>query len=156
LRHRIADFSLIVRRSGINVDNLQADLEREIRNLQKWQHPYSGLSPHLQTLFEHGWLIASLEGGNLAIRSGHLLLALLTHSELSQLALRGSMLFAKFKVDELKHDLHKFVVGSMESPPAVDAEGNTGPAWMPRGDPLGNSSIVPPARRLLSTSTLTC
>lgn len=132
-----SDFSLIARHGGINVNNLQADLEREVATFKNGNARTPVLSPHLQTLFEHGWLIASLEGGNLAIRSGHLLLALLTHSELSQLALRGSMLFAKFKVDELKHDLYKFVVGSMESPPAVDAEGNTGPDWMSHGDPLG-------------------
>ena len=55
-------------------------------------------SQHLPTLFEHAWLIASLGSAPdrpNQIRSGHLLLALLTEPSLAQLAQRGSQLFAQ-------------------------------------------------------------
>ncbi|BEV17348.1 type VI secretion system ATPase TssH [Herbaspirillum sp. DW155] len=130
-----SDFSLIARRSGISTDSLQADLEREIATFKNGNTRTPVLSPHLQTLFEHGWLIASLEGGNPSIRSGHLLLALLTQSELSQLAYRGSKLFAKFKVDELKHDLHRLAEGSIESPATGNADTHDDAEH--GGDPVG-------------------
>lgn len=130
-----SDFSLIARRSGITTESLQADLEREIATFKNGNTRTPVLSPHLQTLFEHGWLIASLEGGNSSIRSGHLLLALLTQSELSQLAYRGSKLFAKFKVDELKHDLHRLAEGSMESPATAEADAHADAEC--GGDPVG-------------------
>ncbi|MGC4244164.1 MAG: Clp protease N-terminal domain-containing protein, partial [Herbaspirillum sp.] len=132
-----SDFCLIARRSGISLDSLQADLEREIGTFKNGNTRTPVLSPHLQTLFEHGWLIASLDSGNPAIRSGHLLLALLTQSELSQLAYRGSKLFAKFKVDELKHDLHKLTEGSVEAPAMADAGGKPGEEDSAGGDPVG-------------------
>src|SRR5690606_5297094 len=46
---------------------------------------------------------------------GHLLLALLTEPSLSQLAYRGSKLFAKIKRDELKHDFARLTQGSIEA-----------------------------------------
>ncbi|OWY30648.1 type VI secretion system ATPase TssH [Herbaspirillum robiniae] len=133
-----SDFSLIARRSGISADSLQADLEREIGNFKNGNTRTPVLSPHLQTLFEHGWLIASLEGGNPAIRSGHLLLALLTQGELSQLAYRGSKLFAKFKVDELKHDLGKLAEGSVEAVLVQQGDEDQG-----GGDPVGEMAARP-------------
>ncbi|WP_432241455.1 type VI secretion system ATPase TssH [Herbaspirillum robiniae] len=133
-----SDFSLIARRSGISADSLQADLEREIGNFKNGNTRTPVLSPHLQTLFEHGWLIASLEGGIPAIRSGHLLLALLTQGELSQLAYRGSKLFAKFKVDELKHDLGKLAEGSVEA--VLVQQGDEDQSG---GDPVGEMAARP-------------
>ncbi|EJN00478.1 type VI secretion system ATPase TssH [Herbaspirillum sp. YR522] len=130
-----SDFSLIARRSGISIDSLQADLENEISRFKNGNTRTPVLSPHLQTLFEHGWLIASLDGQNPSVRSGHLLLALLTQPDLAQLAYRGSKLFTKFKLDELKHDLAKLSEGSVEATGAshqqdADAAGDG-------GDPVG-------------------
>ena len=130
-----SDFSLIARRSGISIDSLQADLENEISRFKNGNTRTPVLSPHLQTLFEHGWLIASLDGQNPSVRSGHLLLALLTQPDLAQLAYRGSKLFTKFKLDELKHDLAKLSEGSIEATGVsvqqdADATGDG-------GDPVG-------------------
>ncbi|NQE50316.1 type VI secretion system ATPase TssH [Herbaspirillum rubrisubalbicans] len=138
-----SDFSLIARRSGISIDSLQADLEREIATFKNGNTRTPVLSPHLQTLFEHAWLIASLDGGNPAIRSGHLLLALLTQSELSQLAYRGSKLFAKFKVAELKHDLYKLTEGSVEA--LAESVSGQGPAgdMNESADPVGEMNARP-------------
>ena len=50
-----------------------------------------------------------------------MLLALLTEPGLSQLAFRGSKLFVRFKVDELKHKLLELTAGSQEAAQAVRA-----------------------------------
>ncbi|MCI1016201.1 type VI secretion system ATPase TssH [Herbaspirillum sp. C7C2] len=136
-----SDFSLIAHHSGVSSDSLQTDLEHEIASFKNGNTRTPVLSPHLQTLFEHGWLIASLEGSNPQIRSGHLLLALLTHSELSQLAYRGSRLFAHFKVEQIKHDLRKLTVGSVESTVGIEYSAAPEDSGLSQGDPVGEMQV---------------
>lgn len=98
---------------------LEADLQAEIGRFKAGNSRTPVFSPHLPKLFEHAWLIASLDtesGQPNTIRSNHLLLALLTEPDLVQLAYRGSKLLVKFKVDELKHNLAKLTDSTQEAP----------------------------------------
>ena len=114
------DFVRIVNQSGISVTGLETDLRREVARFAGGSARTPVFSKHLPTLFEHAWLIASLGGGGPhQIRSGHLLLALLTAPDLAQLAQRGSKLFAQVPVDRLKHDFDKLTRGSDEAAPAA-------------------------------------
>jgi type VI secretion system protein VasG len=115
LEQPASDFSLLCRHSGISHTELQRDLEQEIGRFKAGNTRTPVFSAHLPVLLEHGWLIASLESYNVRIRSAHLLLALLTEPSLSQLAYRGSKLFARFKLDDLKHQLDKLTRGSEEA-----------------------------------------
>ncbi|MBW8829409.1 MAG: type VI secretion system ATPase TssH [Burkholderiales bacterium] len=114
-----SDFVMLCRNFGISTTELQRDLESEIGRFKNGNTRTPVLSQHLPVLFEHGWLIASLESHVARIRSGHLLLALLTEPSLSQLAYRGSKLFVKFKLDELKHKLPELTHGSTEATESV-------------------------------------
>ena len=104
-------------------------------------------SPHLPKLLEHAWLIASLDVQTPRIRSAHLLLALLTEPNLSSLALRGSSLFAKFPVDELKHRWGELTATSQEARegPPVSAR--------PLADGGPESAVVPGRTRALDLYT---
>ena len=113
------DFVLLCKQSGIATSALQADLEREIGRFKNGNTRTPVFSPHLPTLFEHAWLIASLDAHHSRIRSSHLLLALLTEPGLAQLAFRGSPLFVKFKADDIKHRLAEVTEGSQESADGV-------------------------------------
>ncbi|WKK18470.1 type VI secretion system ATPase TssH [Achromobacter insolitus] len=114
-----SDFSIVVRRSGIEASVLEADLNAEIRGFKNGNTRTPVFSPHLPRLFEHAWLIASLDTQTTRIRSGHLLLALLTEPDLAQLARRGSRLFESFRLDELKHDFAALTAGSEETGQSV-------------------------------------
>jgi len=116
-----SDFAVLCKRFDISLSELQRDLEGEIRRFKNGNSRTPVFSTHLPTLFEHAWLIASLESHNSRIRSAHLLLSLLIEPGLSQLALRGSKQFAKFKVDELKHKLVDLTRSSQEAGDAVRA-----------------------------------
>lgn len=115
-----SDFSLICRKFGISTSSLQSDLHTELSRFKNGNSRTPVFSPHLPKLFENAWLIASLDKQTTRIRSGHLLLALLTEPDLCQLAYRGSKLFSKFKLDELKHDLARLTEGSQEAGQGVD------------------------------------
>jgi type VI secretion system protein VasG len=110
-----SDFAILCKRFDVVSGVLQTDLEREMARFRNGNTRTPVFSPHLQTLFEHAWLIASIEAHDARIRSAHLLLALLTEPGLSQLAYRGSALFGRFRADELKHKLADVTRGSAEA-----------------------------------------
>jgi type VI secretion system protein VasG len=129
-----SDVAVIARQCGISPGMLEADLQAEVGRFKTGNARTPVFSARLPKLFEHAWLIASLDipdGRPAEIRSGHLLQSLLTDPELSQLAYRGSKLFDKFDVDQIKHNLDKIAAGSQE---AVQA---AAPAQQGGSDPVG-------------------
>ncbi|PKO88309.1 MAG: type VI secretion system ATPase TssH [Betaproteobacteria bacterium HGW-Betaproteobacteria-12] len=130
-----SDLSTILRRCAISPTGVERELNQEVDRFKNGNTRTPVFSPHIPKLFEQAWLIASLDARLPRIRSGHLLLALLTEPELAQLACRGSKLLAKVKLEELKHNFEKMTDGSAEaaevaglgSPPGAAEEG---------GDPL--------------------
>jgi type VI secretion system protein VasG len=136
-----SDFAMIARHSGVSLEQLERDLTMEISRFRDGNTRTPVFSSRLPTLFEHAWLIASLDSHTTRIRSGHLLLALLTQPELAQLAQRASAQFARFKLDEIKHDFAKLTKGSSESGESVNF------ADAPAGaeDEAGSSATPPNA-----------
>lgn len=114
------DLAVIARRSKVSLDQLATDLGNEVATFKQGNSRTPVFSSRLPTLFEHGWLIASLDASTTRIRSGHLLLSLLTHDELQQMAQRTSPLFAHFKLDEIKRNFDKITSGSVEAYESVD------------------------------------
>ena len=114
-----SDLAIIARRCHIPTDALETDLKAEIGRFKNGNTRTPVFSAHLPKLFEHAWLIASLDTQTTRIRSGHLLLALLTEPDLAQLARRGSPLFESFRLDALKHDFAALTEGSEEAGQAV-------------------------------------
>lgn len=109
------DFAVLAHYYNIDVASIERDFAKELDNFKRGNTRTPVLSPHLVKLFEHAWLLASLETDTGQIRSGHLLLALLTEMDLAQLARRMSVLFAKFPVDALKHKLETLTQRSAEA-----------------------------------------
>jgi type VI secretion system protein VasG len=118
------DVTQVLRVSHVSATAMQRDLEREIRTFKNGNTRTPVFSIHLQKLFQHAWLLASLDAHVSQVRSGHLLLALLTEPDLVQLAQRGSPLFADIRREELKHHFDKITAGSPEavSAPAAPAD----------------------------------
>jgi type VI secretion system protein VasG len=115
LEQERSDFSVIVQANAISPSVLRTDLENEINRFKTGNTRTPVFSPHLPRLFEHAWLIASLDTEIGLIRSGHLLLALLTEPDLAQFAQRGSTLFARIELDRLKHHFATLTEGSQEA-----------------------------------------
>ena len=115
LENQGSDLLVIAKRSGISPTGLERELDHEIGRFKNGNTRTPVFSTHILKLLEQAWLIASLDARLPRIRSGHLLLALLTEPELSQLAFRGSKLLAKVRLDELKHNFDKMTEGSAEA-----------------------------------------
>jgi len=110
-----SDVGVLCRRFDVSVSGLTRDLERELQGFKTGNTRTPVFSARLPTLFEHAWLIASLDAHDARIRSAHLLLALLTEPGLAQIAYRTSALFARIDVDQLKHKLDEATRGSREA-----------------------------------------
>ncbi len=112
-----SDLSVVLRASGLSTEVLRSDLERELSRFKTGNTRTPVFSQHLISLFEQAWLIASLDSHAARIRSGHLLLALLTSPELAQFAERMSPVLPKVPIEPLKHRFDEATAGSREAAP---------------------------------------
>ncbi|TDA46737.1 type VI secretion system ATPase TssH [Burkholderia pyrrocinia] len=130
LEEPAGDLPRALRASRVDPHSLRPDLERELTRLKTGNTRTPVFSVHLIALFEQAWLIASLDSQLGRIRSGHLLLALLTAPDLAQFAQRMSSQFAEVNVTDLKHKFDEIVAGSSEAEPrqADTDDGGVAPA----------------------------
>ncbi len=136
------DLHCILRRCAISPAGVERELSAEIDRFKTGNARTPVFSAHLPKLFEQAWLIASLDARLPRIRSGHLLLALLTAPDLAQLASRGSGLLAGLPVDELRHHFDRLTAGSIEATATADARA-----------PGAERSDPPPAAQSAETRT---
>jgi len=109
------DLGIVVAASGIPLQGLRDELERELAKLQTGNLRTPVFSRSIIAMLEKSWLIASIDTENGSIRSAHLLLALLSDPELRQQALRVAPLLDRLPVDQLKHHLDRVTQGSIEA-----------------------------------------
>ncbi|MFM0235349.1 type VI secretion system ATPase TssH [Paraburkholderia sediminicola] len=109
-----SDVTLALHASRVDAHALRADIERELQRLKTGNTRTPVFSKHLIDLLEQAWLIASLDSQIGRIRSGHLLLALLTAPDLAQFAERMSPLLRDVRVTDLKHKFDEMTAGSRE------------------------------------------
>jgi len=108
------DFGAIVRRYEVDPSRLNRDLTRALDGLKRGNARTPALSPHISTLIQDAWLLASVEYGAVRVRSGHLLAALLINDDLARLAREISKEFAIISVETLKRDLSGITAGTAE------------------------------------------
>ncbi|MGN6233476.1 MAG: type VI secretion system ATPase TssH [Trinickia sp.] len=121
-----SDLSVVLRASGLSAEVLRTDLQRELERFKTGNTRTPVFSQHLISLFEQAWLIASLDSHAARIRSGHLLLALLTSPELAQFAERMSPVLTKVPVEQLKHRFDEATAGSSEAERVADVSAKGG------------------------------
>jgi type VI secretion system protein VasG len=100
-----SDLSLILRRFEIDPGRLSTDLVRSVDKLKTGNARAPSLSPELVSLAREAWLIASLDSGAGAIRSGHLLAALLADDSLARNVRDGLPQLRQISAENLRKDL---------------------------------------------------
>lgn len=108
------DLSLLLDKYKILKDDLIHDLKESVSHLPKGNSRTPIFAKSIIRLLEQAWLLASAEQ-NPQIRSGHLLVALLTAPDLYQIAVRASSLFDLFPIDTMKHKFLDVCVKSVEN-----------------------------------------
>ena len=113
------DLIILLEKYKISKDGLLDDIKETISQLPKGNSRNPIFAKSIVRLLEQAWLLASAEK-NPVIRSGHLLVALLTAPDLYQIAIRASSLFDLFPIDTMKHKFLDICVKSAEQQSETD------------------------------------
>lgn len=114
------DLDILFRKYKISKSGLLDDLSEAIAALPKGNTRTPIFAKSIVRLLEQAWLLASAEQIPV-IRSGHLLVALLTAPDLYQIAIRASSLFELFPIDTMKHKFLEICSESIENDHVNDA-----------------------------------
>lgn len=123
-----ADIQRVLRYYEIDQSRLERDLTRAVDALKTGNNRPPALSPTIVDLIREAWVLASVEYGELAVRTGHLILALLDDAQLARLARESAPELSKVDVAVLKKDFADLVAGSCEDAPATQPRERAAPA----------------------------
>jgi type VI secretion system protein VasG len=109
------DLALALHHFGVNRSRLADDLARALDRLKTGNARTPSLSPSLVSLLSQGWLLGSVDYGAPRVRTGHVLLALLTVPELARQAGEMSREFAKVAVEVLRKEFAAITASGVEA-----------------------------------------
>jgi len=136
------DWQKILRHFEINDSHLIGDLTGTIEGFKTGNARTPALSPRIPRMIEESWLVASVDFQAGTIRSGHILLALLSNDETARILTSSSPLFRKISVETLKEAFADITDGSIEAEEAMATAAATGSgAAAPRG-PAGKGQAL--------------
>lgn len=119
LEENDTDLHKICRHYEVNVDRLSKDVSVALDRLKTGNSRTPGLSDRLPDWFQNAWLLASVDFGAARIRSGHLVLALLSNDGTARIARDISREFNHISVESLQKDLPDITADSSEARDAV-------------------------------------
>ena len=109
------DLQAIARHYEINQSHLERDLSHALDGFKSGNTRTPALSPNLPKLFERAWVAASVDFNATRIRSGHLLLQLLSDPELSRMAKESSKEFARITPEDLRQRFNDLTAATAEN-----------------------------------------
>ncbi len=113
------DLHKIARHYEVNIDRLSKDISTALDRLKTGNSRTPGLSDRLPQWFQNAWLLASVDFGSARVRSGHLILALLSNEGTARLARDASREFNHISVESLNTKLEEITADSSEARDAV-------------------------------------
>jgi type VI secretion system protein VasG len=122
------DFKKIMAHFEINPDRMTKDVESALNRLKTGNSRTPGLSDRLPLWIQDAWLLASVEYGAARVRSGHLILALISNDNLSRIARDISREFGNLanNIDAFRRDFATVTAASSEDREATSlAEGSS-------------------------------
>src|SRR5262245_1867250 len=108
------DASRIFEHFGVNVSRLERELTASIDRFKTGNARTPAMSPRLPKLMADAWLIGSVDFGTPAVRSGHILLALLSNPELADLVRQGVRQISLVSPETLRERFDEVVASSGE------------------------------------------
>ncbi|GJD50510.1 Protein ClpV1 [Methylobacterium crusticola] len=113
--HPRSDVAAVLVQADIDAGRLTADLDHVLDRLRSGNARPPGFAPDLVELMKQAWLVASVNTGAAAIRSGHLLLAMLADEMLARRISEISGEFRRLSAESLKRDFTVLTAASDEA-----------------------------------------
>src|SRR3990172_13352658 len=126
------DIQKILRHFEINETRLVNELTRTMEGFKRGNARTPALSPRVPKMAQDAWIIASIDFKAPVVRSGHIILALMSVDEMARMLNSSSGEFKKISVETLSQNLSDIISGSSEDHEIQTAgAGLTSPAGIP-------------------------
>jgi type VI secretion system protein VasG len=109
------DLDAILRHYAIDASALARDITAALDRLPRGSTSISDFSEHIEHAIERAWVYATLKYGDAQVRTGYLVLAMLSTHSLRNALLAVSRQFEKIKADDLAENFDKICGASGES-----------------------------------------
>ena len=109
-----SDLHAIVRAFNLDPGKLARDVTESLDHLPRGATSISDLSPHIDDAVERAYVWATLKYGDVQVRTGHVVLAMLKTASLRNVLLSVSREFEKIKPEQLADDFASIVKNSPE------------------------------------------
>ena len=109
-----SDAARIFKQYGIDRSKFQKELERSLDKLKSGNARTPAISPHVAKMLTEAWTIGSVDYGAPQIRTGFVLLALVSDAELARMVREVSKEFQKIEAETLRKDLAALMHGTHE------------------------------------------
>jgi type VI secretion system protein VasG len=120
-----SDAAKIFHQFGVDPSRLQKELDRSLDQLKTGNARTPAISPSVLKMLTEAWTIGSLEYNAPQIRSGHVLLALLSNDELARILRDIGKELQKVQLESLRKDFVAIVEGSQEDTEAQATEASS-------------------------------
>jgi type VI secretion system protein VasG len=131
------DIPLIIKQYDADFPAIRKELESALNRFKTGNSRSPALSTEILSLIGEAWMVASLECGATAVRSGHLLTALLTDEKLKNWISRSSLSLVRINGEQLRKDLKgllpKLPSDEFDSAPAATASASSSGGDAPPG-----------------------
>ncbi|KHA53932.1 type VI secretion system ATPase TssH [Sulfitobacter geojensis] len=129
LSNKDADLSVTLAELNLDRGRVLKDLDKAMSALDKNVTETPGISDFLSDALNHAWTYATLFFGEPQIRTGHVLVALLSDPHLKRQLTRYSMVFDEISADQISQDSRTIWANSEEdSMPPMDGTGLSSPS----------------------------
>ncbi|NLR72743.1 type VI secretion system ATPase TssH [Novosphingobium sp. ERN07] len=142
------DFAAIRTTFGLSEEVLQRDIVAALDALPRGASSISAISPQIGEAIQEGWICASLRFGAGRVRTGHLLLGMLTDDKLKNALFGMSSEFRKVHAERLGDQFEQICAASSESTQTEgalaasgSAGGEAGPGPVADGEALAKFSV---------------
>ncbi|VVT17968.1 type VI secretion system ATPase TssH [Erythrobacter sp. EC-HK427] len=134
-----SDLAEILDYFEIDKGKFSRDLSLSIEKFKRGNGRNPGIAPYVVKMAREAWLYGSLHMGAAEVRSGHLVLALLTNEDLSPLTRQMSSEFGKISPEALRKSFADITAESEEAGAAVASAAAPGGAGGGEGAPAGQA-----------------
>ncbi|MBT9373071.1 type VI secretion system ATPase TssH [Rhizobium sp. CSW-27] len=114
IEHDASDVSRILDHMHIDRGRVLTDLAGEVARFRANQTDMPNIAPQIVDMLDRGWHYATLQFGELQIRTGHLLVAGLKERDVQRALVSHSPLFAKLDPERIIAEFNAFCDGSAE------------------------------------------
>jgi type VI secretion system protein VasG len=136
------DLQKILRHFEINESRFTNDLTRAMEGFKSGNARTPALSPRIPRMIEDAWLVASVDHQMPLIRSGHIILSLLSSDDMAGMTVSSSGEFKKISVETLAKELDDITAGSREEADAVSAGVAAAPGKLAPGMPAKGTKAL--------------